>query len=206
MIVNQTGWHRAQGQASPAAVRRARWVMHWASVGLLALLAGACTSKDAGSSSDRGAGLEVASLPASERASAYAAAVREAFDVGPGLVLLLDPDVLPSARSGKTTHELPADVIRRLRGTGVIQGTCQPRSATERRAPICTARSAGYVIRLSDIFRIASDSVQLYLTAERYRPSQDSTRAASPLRLEQRYNLARHGNAWVVATKERLVL
>jgi hypothetical protein len=179
--------------------------VQWASVGLLALLAGACTSNDAGSSSDRGAGLEVASLPASDRASAYAAAVREAFDVGPGLVLLLDPNVLPSARSGKTTHEVPSDVIRRLRGAGVIQGTCQPHSRTERMAPICTARTAGYIVRVSDIFRLATDSVQLYLTAERYRPSRDSTRAASRLRLEQRYSLARHGNAWVVATKERLV-
>ena len=166
----------------------------------------ACTSDGKGAhASGRGAGLDPASLPASASAAAYAAALGQAFDIGPGLVLLLDPTLLPSAGSGNATRELAPDVARRLRSTGVTQGTCEPRPGRSGAAPTCAARMAGYVVRVSDIFRLARDTVQLYVTAERYRPARDSTHFASPLRFEQRYSLARHGGGWVVVTQERLV-
>jgi len=170
------------------------------------VLLAACSSDGKGAhASGRGAGLSPASLPASARATAYGAALGQAFDIGPGLVLLLDPTLLPSAANGNATRELSADVARRLRSAGVTQGTCEPQAGHAGAAPTCAARAAGYVVRVSDIFRLAQDTVQLYVTAERYRPAQDSTHFASPLRFEQRYSLARNGGGWVVVTQERLV-
>ncbi|HEX5437738.1 MAG TPA: hypothetical protein VFW98_11300 [Gemmatimonadaceae bacterium] len=169
-------------------------------------LAVACSS-DGGSAhaSDRGAGLRTASLPAAQAASAYAAALREAFDVGPGLALLIDPALLPRSRGSASTQRLAAGVVRGLRTRGVIQGNCQPRGGTKSLAPICPISTPGYVIRVSDIFEVARDTVQLYLTAERFRAARDSARFAPPLNMEQRYTLARRGPRWAVASKEQLV-
>lgn len=166
----------------------------------------ACNSKGNGShASDRGAGLSVASLPAAQQASAYATALRSAFDVGPGLVLLVDPMLLPSERDASATEKVPADVVHRLDASGVTQGTCQPHSGNGREPPICSAQMAGYVVQLSKIFRVARDTVQLYATAERYRPTSDTIHFASPLHFEQRYLLARRGGGWEVVSQERLL-
>ena len=176
-----------------------------ASRAALALLVAACASEREDDANARGAGLSVASLSDAERAGAYAVALRGAFDVGPGLVLLLDPAVLPRTRGAQAANELPAEVVRVLRATGTIQGTCVPVGGAQKSAPICAADSVGYVVRVSDIFRLAGDTVQLYLTAETFRPSRDTTAFQPPLRLEQRYGLVRRGGGWVVAQKERLV-
>lgn len=169
---------------------------------LLAVVAGCGHETHA---SDRGAGLTVATLPASERASVYAAALRGAFDMSPRLVLLVDTAVLPRDRGGESTDAVPADVVHRLRAAGVVQGTCRPRSRGDRVAPICPARRPGYVVQFSDVFNLARDTVQLYVTAERFRATSDSTSPAPPLQFEQRYDLARRRGAWRVTTKARLV-
>jgi hypothetical protein len=179
--------------------------MTWLAAFLLLAVGAACGRGHETHASDRGAGLTVATLSASEQAAAYAAALREAFDMGPRLVLLVDTAVLPSDRSGESTHALPADVVQRLRAVGVVQGTCRPRSGGDRVAPICAARRPGYVVQFSDVFNLARDTVQLYVTAERFRATSDSTSPASPLYFEQRYNLARRRGAWRVTTKARLV-
>jgi hypothetical protein len=168
-------------------------------------LAAACSSERGGEATGRGAGLQPATLSAADQASAYATALRAAFEIQPNLVLLLDPTLLPSARSGKATRDLSPDVIRRLRSTGVVQGTCQPTGRGVHASPICTAGRAGYVIRVSDIFRLPGDSVQLYLTAERYRAARDTSGYQPPLQFEQRHQLVRRNGAWVVARQERLV-
>ena len=116
------------------------------SVGMVMLAA--CKSDGKGAhASGRGAGLDPASLPASASAAAYAAALGQAFDIGPGLVLLLDPTLLPSAGSGNATRQLSPNVARRLRSTGVTQGTCEPQAGRAGAAPTCAARMAGYVVR-----------------------------------------------------------
>ncbi|HEX6966527.1 MAG TPA: hypothetical protein VF166_12055 [Gemmatimonadaceae bacterium] len=172
----------------------------------MCLVLAACSSKGSGTNkSDRGAGLSVASLPAGQQAAAYAAALRSAFDVRPGLVLLVDPMLLPRQRGASATEKVPADVVRRLDASGVTQGTCQPRSGSGREPPICSAKMAGYVVQLSNIFRVAQDTVQLYATAERYRPTSDTVHFASPLRFEQRYILARRGDGWEVVSQARLL-
>jgi hypothetical protein len=141
---------------------------------LLLLVSLACAGDDANAGA-RGGGLPEADLPLARQASAYATGMRGMFDVGPGLVLLLDPAVLPRSRTAEPTDTVGADLQRALRGTGTIQGTCAPRRGTDRRsAPICNAEATGYIIRLSDIFQAKGDTVQLYVTAERYRASRVS--------------------------------
>lgn len=164
-----------------------------------------CACRDQRSSpSDRGAGLETAELTAEQRASAYAVAINGAFTLQPALVLLLNPAVLPRRRDAAPSDTLSPEVVRRLQARGVIQGTCTATAPSPRSAPICQARAAGYEIQFSDIFRIARDTIQLYLRAERYRASRDTLSYQPPLEFEQRYTLARSPEGWVEARKERL--
>jgi hypothetical protein len=171
----------------------------------LLLIALACAGGEADGNA-RGGGLPEADLPLARQASAYATGMRGMFDVGPGLVLLLDPAILPRSRTGQATDSAGADLQQALRATGTIQGTCAPRRGSDRRsAPICAAEAAGYIIRVSHIFQARGDTVQLYVTAERYRASRDTTGFQPPLRIEQRYDLTPRGGEWSVARKARAV-
>ncbi|HJU65563.1 MAG TPA: hypothetical protein VJ596_07785, partial [Gemmatimonadaceae bacterium] len=127
---------------------------------LVLVLASSCGREDEGPNA-RGAGLRSAALQPATRAEAYATALRGVFDVGPGLVLLLDPRVLPRSRIGESRGQVPQEVVHVLRASGAIHGTCQADTTAEKAAPICAAESAGYIIRVSDVFAMAGDTVQL---------------------------------------------
>ena len=176
----------------------------WRAALALLLCIGGCRAKSESSASDRGAGLSTVELSAAEQAGAYAAALRGAFDVGPGLVLLVDPLLLPRGRDDEVSDSLAPGVVAALRSAGVAQGSCRPMTTDARMAPVCQASDAGYVVRLSPIFGLAGDTVQLYVTAHSYRPSSDTSTYQAPIRLEQRYALAKRGQRWTVARKERL--
>jgi hypothetical protein len=171
---------------------------------LVIVLAASCGREDEGPNA-RGAGLRSAALEPGARGDAYAVALRGAFDLGPGLVLLLDPRILPRSRTAESDDRVTPEVLQAMRTSGAIQGTCQADTTAANAAPICPAENAGYVVRVSDVFAMQGDTVQLYVTAERYRPSRDTTGFQPPLRLEQRYVLTRQGGRWIVASKERLV-
>ncbi|HEX6815684.1 MAG TPA: hypothetical protein VF102_08435 [Gemmatimonadaceae bacterium] len=170
----------------------------------VAVLIAACSGDRGSSPNDRGAGLEVASLTAEQQAAAYAAALGGAFDLGPSLVLLLDPALLPRRRDAAPSDTLPAVVVRALTSRGVIQGSCTVAAASPRGTPICAAQSAGYKVQFSPVFRLHRDTVQVYLVAERYRPKSDTAGYQPPLQFEQRYALVRSGQRWRVARTERL--
>jgi hypothetical protein len=176
-----------------------------AQVALALLLAALACGDDKGKASDRGGGLPAARLSAARSATAYTTGMRGMFDLGPALVLLLDPGTLPRARRADRGDPLPDEIVRSLRELDSIQGTCQPRRGDERHAPICDHSTAGYIIRVSEIFQAPGDTVLLYVTAERFRPSGDTTGFQPPLRLEQRYHLTPKGEGWSVARKSRMV-
>lgn len=155
--------------------------------------------------SSRGAGLAVATESPTAAAAAYAAALGGAFDLGPGLVLLLDPVLLPDAHSADTARALDDAVARALRSRDVVRGTCRPTTTNVKAAPICPAQQPGYVVRVSQLFRAGGDTLQLYIAAERYRPSHDTTGYQAPLHLEQRYHITPRGSGWRVARKEVVV-
>jgi len=169
------------------------------------MLVAACSGERGhGSPNDRGAGLEAAHLSAEQQASAYASALSGAFDLGPSLVLLLDPALLPRRRSDQPSDTLPAGVVRALSARGVVQGSCAAVAPSTRLAPVCKAQSAGYKVQFSPVFRMRGDTVQVYLVAERYRPTADTVGYQPPLELEQRYALVRSGRQWRIVRQERL--
>jgi hypothetical protein len=169
------------------------------------VLAMACARERTPLPTDRGAGLPVATLSEADRAAAYAVVLRGTFDIAPGLVLLLDRAILPRGRDEPATDTLSPGVVRALSATGVTQGTCVPASGARGVAPICPGAAAGYAVRFSDPYRAGRDTIQVFVTAERFRPSRDTTGRQPPLHLEQRYSLRKRGGRWEVARKDRLV-
>lgn len=190
-----------------SSVRRARFPLPAFRIPMRALRslviigAVACTPKDE-SRVARGRGLEIESLPAAEQAQVYTAAVRSAFDVGPGLVLLVHPRLLPREAGQAGGDSVPADVVRALRQAGTIAGTCEPQRADRAALPRCDATSAGYVVRFSDVLRVATDTVQVYLDAEQY-----TVPGAPPqqvFQFEKAYQLVRQQGRWRVVREGRV--
>ena len=165
----------------------------------LALLAGC--GEDT-STYARGRGLEVAQLPAAERAKIYAASLGGAFDLDPGLSLLVDTTMLTRVGGEAPGATLGADVRAALRRTGVTRGECAPQRRAPTRTPVCRADMPGYVVRFSDVFAMAGDSVQTHLLADRY--DTPSTGEHNRFRIEQAYQLVRRNGDWSVVRKARI--
>ena len=165
---------------------------------------GACAAEDAGDGYFRGPGLRVASLPYDARVRIYDAAVREAFDVGPGLSLLLDSTFLPRERGLGGGKPVPKDLANALRTGGVVKGACQRLPSAARGAPVCDAAAPGYIVRFSEIFRMPGDSVQVHLAAERY--NTPTSAALEVMRFEKAYQLVGKGTTWRVARAGRVAV
>ena len=168
---------------------------------LVAAVAGVACAGDEREEGGRGAGMQPATLTAAERAQVYAAALGASFEIGPELRLLVNPARLPATGYGPGPS-LPPDVVQAMLATNVFRGTCQPAAPAPRRAPICEAPQAGYVVRVTDIFRARGDTLQTYALSERF--ATPASGPLSPLRLEVAYQLVRRGNRWVVARTERI--
>jgi hypothetical protein len=150
----------------------------------------------------RGRGLQVAQLSAADRAKIYAAALGGAFDLGPGLSLLVDTTMLVRTAGERPGDALGADVRGALRGTGVTKGECVPQRRASTRTPVCRADIPGYVVRFSDVFAMSGDSVQTHVFAERY--DTPSTGEHNRFTLEQAYQLVRRDGGWRVVRKARI--
>lgn len=165
----------------------------------------ACAEKTPDDGYVRGPGLRVAgTLPAAARAVIYDAAVREAFDVGPGLSLLLGANFLPRTPGLDGGAPVPKDVADALRQRGVIRGVCASLPGTERGAPVCDAPEPGYIVRFSEIFRMSADSVQVHVAAERY--NTPTSAALELMRFEKAYQLVGSGMSWRVVRAGRVTL
>ena len=150
----------------------------------------------------RGRRLDVAPLPAVERARIYAAALGGAFDLGPGLSILVDTTMLTRTGGLRAGEALGNDVRTALRATDVTQGECAPQRRETNRTPVCSAAIPGYVVRFSDVFAMAGDSVQAHVFAERY--DTPSTGVHNRFTFEQAYQLVRRGGSWRVVRKARI--
>ena len=167
-------------------------------VGLVVLLAcGEDPSRYA-----RGRGLEVAQLPASDRAAIYVAALGGSFDLDPGLSLLVDTTMLTRTGGERPGEPLGADVRAALRTTGVTKGECAPQRRAPTRTPVCRADIPGYVVRFSDVFALVGDSVQTHVLAERY--DTPSTGEHNRFIIEQAYQLVRRDGSWHAVRKARI--
>jgi hypothetical protein len=169
---------------------------------MFGVIALGCAPEEAGDGYFRGAGLRVAALPVTARVTIYDAAVREAFDVGPGLILLLDSTFLPRERGLEGGRAVQKDLAEALRARGVVKGVCRALPRATRGAPVCDAAEPGYIVRFSEIFRVTGDSVQVHLAAERY--NTPTSAALEVMRFEKAYQLVGKGTTWRVARAGRV--
>jgi hypothetical protein len=167
------------------------------------MLLAACASGDSDDANvARGRGLKPASLPVAAQADIYEQAARAAFDLGPGLVLLIHPVKLPRSAGYTGGDSVPPDLIAALRRRNVVSGTCTPKRDTPRGTPRCPVNVPGYVIRASDILRVSPDSVEIYFSAERFGAA--TGQAPVALRFEKIYQLVGSGTEWRVAREARV--
>lgn len=151
----------------------------------------------------RGRRLDVAPLPATDRAKIYAAALAGAFDLGPGLSILVDTSMLTRRGGLAAGTPLGRDVRAALRATEVTKGECVPERREPNRTPICKAAAIpGYVVRFSDVFVMSGDSVQTHVFAERY--DTPATGVHNRFVFEQAYQLVKNGSGWKVVRKARI--
>lgn len=150
----------------------------------------------------RGRGLDIAQLPASDRAAIYVAALGGSFDLDPGLSLLVDTAMLTRTSGERPGGALGTDVRAALRNTGVTKGECVPQRRAPTRTPVCRAEMPGYVVRFSDVFSMAGDSVQTHVFAERY--DTPSTGEHNRFVIEQAYQLVRRDGSWRAVRKARI--
>jgi len=173
--------------------------MRWTAI-LLAVLA---CQRGATVDDARSEGKPVIALPATTHARIFEAAARAAFDFGPGLVLLLDPTYLPAGSGYEGGSPVPDSLRDALMAAGVVSGTCSPKRETDQRAPICTADRSGYVLRASELFGGAGDTVQIYLASEVYAASKGP--GQQPFAFEMAYKLVPgSGGRWRVVAEGRV--
>ena len=166
----------------------------------LALLSSGCKGGDgADDKIVRGRGLQAMDLRDDSEVALYRAAIGASFEAGPGLTVLLHPRRLPRTAGIAGGDPVPESLVRALREAGVVQGTCEPPGGRD--TPRCNAPAAGYVVRGSDVFRGAGDTVQLHFAAERYATPTSGPQDA--LRFEKIYQLVPRGNEWRVVREAR---
>jgi len=170
-----------------------------AAIVLLALLAG-CAPKDGGNEA-RGPGLRAASLGPESQAAVYAAAAGAAFDVGPGLSLLADPQYLPRTTGYVGGDAVPSRVLGAMRDRGLVRGSCEP-PRDAKAVPVCKATLPGYVVRYSPVLKRGGDTVEVYVEATQYRTS--PTQPATALRFERAYQIVGNGSRWRVVSEGRV--
>jgi hypothetical protein len=150
----------------------------------------------------RGRTLAPAGLSPSDEAAVDRAALGAAFTLGPDLVLLLDPVRLPRTGGIVGGDPVPPALSKALHERGIVHGTCQPPRDDSRDVPVCNARAAGYVVRFSDVFRLAPDSVEVHLLARAYRTA--PTQLVEALSFEKVYQIVGSGGRWRVAREARV--
>jgi hypothetical protein len=182
--------------------RRAARAAALTGLALAPLAALACGgSEDADAGVVRGKGLQPAALPPAAEAQLYEAALRAAFELEPALSLLLHPRRLPRTAGQEGGAPVPAAVVSALRSRRAIRGTCEPPADSSREAPRCAAEAPGYLVRGSEPFRVAGDTVELHLAAERYSTAAGDKQEV--LAFERIYRLAGSAGRWRVAGEAR---
>ena len=172
-------------------------------IALLLCLAASCSSGETEDSSiARGRGLREATLPVAAQAAIYEQASRAAFDLGPGLVLLIHPLKLPRTAGYGGGDSVSKELVAALRKRNVVSGTCTPARDNPRNTPRCPVNVPGYIVRASDVLRVSPDTVEIYYSAERFGAATGQRPEA--LRFEKIYQLVGSGTNWRVAREARV--
>ncbi len=162
-----------------------------------------CACGQRSGSEVRGAGLKPASLTPARQAEVYATAIGGSFDIGPSLVLLVNPSMLPRDAGYGDGGTIPGDVLKAMLGKSAFRGTCEPvPDADPTRAPTCPVTDAGYAVRVSPIFQGAADTLLVHEAVDRY---DTRTSGGHPrFLMEEAYKLVPRGSGWRVVTKARV--
>lgn len=174
----------------------------FASAAVSGLLLGCSSSGSDDANIARGRGLREATLPVAAQAAIYEQASRAAFDLGPGLVLLIHPLKLPRSAGYSGGDSVAKDLIAALRKRNVVSGTCTPERDDPRNTPRCPVNMPGYIVRASDVLRVSPDTVEIYYSAERFGAATGQRPEA--LRFEKIYQLVGNGTSWRVAREARV--
>jgi hypothetical protein len=150
----------------------------------------------------RGRGLKPADLAPATEAAIYDAAVRASFNADPSLVLLTHPRRLPRTMGYDGGDAIPAALAQALRERGVVRGSCEPKHEAARDTPRCSGSRAGYVVRASQPFQAAGDTIQINFAAEAFGPETGPRPQA--LRFEKIYQLVGSGTTWRVVREARV--
>ena len=173
-------------------------------IAALLLSAVACnTGADAGDDI-RGGGAPSAKLNATQKAGAYDAALREAFNVDSELVLLIDRSILPRSGGWESRDTLDAAVVRELRSAGAIRGECVPVRKDTKHGPTCVSNAPGYVVRVTDLFEVRGDTVRMFLAADRFHTA-TGIGPAQKFSFESGYELLRKNGKWAVVREGRRI-
>ena len=167
---------------------------------LVTIAVAACSPKSGGNEA-RGPGLKEASLGADAQVAVYAAAAGAAFDVGPGLSLLADPQYLPRTTGYDGGDAVPTRVLGAMRDRGLTRGTCEP-ARDAKAVPVCKAQLPGYVVRYSPVLKRGGDTVEVYVQATQYRTAPNQP--ATALRFERAYQVVGSGSRWRVVSEGRV--
>jgi hypothetical protein len=169
---------------------------------LLAAAVAGCRPDD--SNIIRGHGLGVDSLVSvGDQASVYRASLAAAFHLDdPDLSLLLDPRLLPRVAGLGVGPPLSAALVTALRERNVVKGICQAPPEGTRKTLNCRADRPGYVVRFSDVFALARDSVQVYVSVQKYDTPQSGP--TESLRFENVYQVVRHDGVWSAEREGRV--
>ena len=153
----------------------------------------------------RGGGAPSAKLDAAQRAGAYDAALREAFDVrDSALVLLIDRSILPRSGGWESRDTLDASVVRELLNAGAIRGECTPVRKDTKHGPTCVSNAPGYVVRVTDLFQMRGDTVRMFVAADRFQTA-SGIGPAQKFSFESGYELMRKNGKWVVVREGRRI-
>lgn len=152
----------------------------------------------------RGGTREVASLPATDLAAAYRAALAGSFTVSdPGLWILVDTLYLPRTEGLAGGTAVPVEQMRAIQALDVVKGSCSvPVQARGRGALVCDAAHPGYAVRFSEPFALGRDSVQLHVVAEQY--AIPGGPQLERLRFERAYQVVKSGSSWRAVREGRL--
>jgi hypothetical protein len=172
-------------------------------VAAVVLAIGSACKSDDDPNTLRGRGLQPAQISDSDRAGVYNAALRAMFEMDdPALFLLLDPRFLSRTSSTGEGLPVPASLSTELRGRGIVKGTCAAPEGGTRKTLLCTAERPGYVVRFSEVFALARDSVQVYVLVQKYDTPQSG--ASEALRFEKAYQVVRHDGVWRAGKEGRM--